>query len=91
MCCVFECDQVKINNLDTCCEQVGRRGKDNERKPRLLWSLISPYHNILEEKGPQALRSYLCTTTWSPAPPLTLSSRPDVGLSSGPFVIFLSH
>jgi hypothetical protein len=28
--CVFERDQVKINNLDTCCEQVGRRGKDYE-------------------------------------------------------------
>jgi hypothetical protein len=28
--CVSECDQVKINNLDTCCEQVGRRGKDYE-------------------------------------------------------------
>jgi hypothetical protein len=28
--CVSECDQVKINNLDTCCEQVGRRGKDCE-------------------------------------------------------------
>jgi hypothetical protein len=26
--CVSECDQVKINNLDTYCEQVGRRGKD---------------------------------------------------------------
>jgi hypothetical protein len=25
--CVSECDQVKINNLDTYCEQVGRRGK----------------------------------------------------------------
>jgi hypothetical protein len=28
--CVFECGQVKINNLYTCCEQVGRRGKDCE-------------------------------------------------------------
>src|SRR5262245_49125207 len=27
-CGVSECDQVKINNLDTYCEQVGRRGKD---------------------------------------------------------------
>jgi hypothetical protein len=26
--CVSECDQVEINNLDTYCEQVGRRGKD---------------------------------------------------------------
>jgi hypothetical protein len=27
--CVSECDQVKINNLDTCCEQVeeGRTAK----------------------------------------------------------------
>jgi hypothetical protein len=25
---VSECDQAKINNLDTCCEQVGRRGRD---------------------------------------------------------------
>jgi hypothetical protein len=25
--CVSECDQVKINNLNTCCEQVGRTGK----------------------------------------------------------------
>jgi hypothetical protein len=23
---------VKINNLDTCCEQVGRRGKDYKTK-----------------------------------------------------------
>jgi hypothetical protein len=28
--CVSECGQVKINNLDTCCEQVGRRRKDCE-------------------------------------------------------------
>jgi hypothetical protein len=27
-----ECDHVKINNFDTCCEQVGRRGKDCETK-----------------------------------------------------------
>jgi hypothetical protein len=26
--CVSESDQVKINNLNTCCEQVGRRWKD---------------------------------------------------------------
>jgi hypothetical protein len=25
--CVSECDQAKTNNLDTCYEQVGRRGK----------------------------------------------------------------
>jgi hypothetical protein len=30
--CVFECDQVKIKTLCTCCEQVGRRGKDYETK-----------------------------------------------------------
>jgi hypothetical protein len=30
--CVFECDQVKIKTLYTCCEQVGRRGKDYETK-----------------------------------------------------------
>jgi hypothetical protein len=30
--CVSECDQVKINNLNTYCEQVGRRGKDYETK-----------------------------------------------------------
>jgi hypothetical protein len=30
--CVSECDQVKINNLDTHCEQEGRRGKDYETK-----------------------------------------------------------
>jgi hypothetical protein len=30
--CVSECDQVKMNNLDTCCEQVeeGRTAKRNE-------------------------------------------------------------
>jgi hypothetical protein len=33
--CVSECDQVKINNLDTCCEQVGRRGKDYENTLQL--------------------------------------------------------
>jgi hypothetical protein len=30
--CVSESDQVKINNLYTYCEQVGRRGKDCETK-----------------------------------------------------------
>jgi hypothetical protein len=32
--CVSECDQVKINNLDTCCEQVEevRTTKRNETK-----------------------------------------------------------
>jgi hypothetical protein len=30
--CVSECDQVKVNNLDTCCEQVerGRTAKRNK-------------------------------------------------------------
>jgi hypothetical protein len=32
--CVFECDQVKIKTLYTCCEQVGRRGKDYEKKQK---------------------------------------------------------
>jgi hypothetical protein len=37
--CVFECDQVKIKTLYTCCEQVGRRGKDCETKRRQpTWS-----------------------------------------------------
>jgi hypothetical protein len=31
---VFEYDQVKINSLYTCCEQVGRRRKDYKTKPR---------------------------------------------------------
>jgi hypothetical protein len=31
--CVSECDQVEIKPLYTCCEQVGRRGKDYETKP----------------------------------------------------------
>jgi hypothetical protein len=26
--CVSECDQMKLQTLDTCCKQVGRRGKD---------------------------------------------------------------
>jgi hypothetical protein len=30
--CVSECDQVKINNFDTCCEQVGKRRKGYETK-----------------------------------------------------------
>jgi hypothetical protein len=28
--CVFKCDQVQIKTLYTCCEHVGRRGKDCE-------------------------------------------------------------
>jgi hypothetical protein len=28
LCCVSECDQVKIETLYIYCEQVGRRGKD---------------------------------------------------------------
>jgi hypothetical protein len=36
MWCVSECDQVKINNLDTCCEQVDGRGKDYEMKRMFL-------------------------------------------------------
>jgi hypothetical protein len=30
--CEFECDQVKIKTLETCCKQVGRRGKEYEMK-----------------------------------------------------------
>jgi hypothetical protein len=30
--CVSVCYQVKINNLDTCCEQIGKTGKDYETK-----------------------------------------------------------
>jgi hypothetical protein len=26
--CLYECDKVQMKTLDTCCEQVGRRGKD---------------------------------------------------------------
>jgi hypothetical protein len=39
--CVSECNQV--NNLDTCCEQVGRRGKDceNETVEQGIWSEIN--------------------------------------------------
>jgi hypothetical protein len=33
--CVSECDQVKINNLDTCCEEVGRRGTTTKRSRRV--------------------------------------------------------
>jgi hypothetical protein len=40
--CVFECDKVKIKTPDTCCEQVGRRGKDYETKLNKLavWHYI---------------------------------------------------
>jgi hypothetical protein len=31
---VDNCDQVKINNFYTYCEQVGRRGKDYETKTK---------------------------------------------------------
>jgi hypothetical protein len=33
--CVFECDQMKSQTLDTYCEQVGRRGRNYETKLRL--------------------------------------------------------
>jgi hypothetical protein len=32
LCCVFECDKVKIKILYNYCEQVGIRGKDYEKK-----------------------------------------------------------
>jgi hypothetical protein len=44
--CVSECDQVKINNLDTCCEQVGRRGKDCEKKRNVRSWLQTFSHNL---------------------------------------------
>jgi hypothetical protein len=36
--CVFECDQVWSKTLYTCCEQVGRRGKDYETKRKKHFS-----------------------------------------------------
>jgi hypothetical protein len=36
--CASECNQEKINNLDTCCEQVGRRGKDFATKHSVQFS-----------------------------------------------------
>jgi hypothetical protein len=45
LCCVLECDQVKINNLDTYCEQVGRRGKDYETKPSPPEKIHSAYYH----------------------------------------------
>jgi hypothetical protein len=32
--CVSECNEVKISNLDTYCERVGRRGKDYRTKQK---------------------------------------------------------
>jgi hypothetical protein len=37
ICCVFECDQVKIKTLYTYSEQVGKRGKDYETKRNKNW------------------------------------------------------
>jgi hypothetical protein len=42
--CVSECYQVKINNLNTFCEQVGRRGKDYER----LFPLSHPFYFLCQ-------------------------------------------
>jgi hypothetical protein len=41
--CVFECDEMKLQTLDTCCEQVGRRGKDYETNQciRSAWLMSS--------------------------------------------------
>jgi hypothetical protein len=50
--CVSECDQVKINNLDTCCEQVGRRGKDCETKRIQICNFF--FLNTKELKHPDA-------------------------------------
>jgi hypothetical protein len=43
-CDVSECGQVKINNLDTCCEQVGRIGEDYETTKLCL---LIPQNTIL--------------------------------------------
>jgi hypothetical protein len=44
LCCVSECDQVNIHNVDTYCEQAGRRGKYYETKPMSRCILTrSPY------------------------------------------------
>jgi hypothetical protein len=37
--CVFECDQVQINNLDTCCEQV-EEGRATKRTRECTVELI---------------------------------------------------
>jgi hypothetical protein len=54
--CVSECDQVKINNLDICCEQVeeGRTTKRNE----FLYFLIV----LLEHWDVRANAGFLCDT-----------------------------
>jgi hypothetical protein len=41
--CVSECGQVKTSNLDTCCEQVGRRGKDCETKLIQCQVTLAPF------------------------------------------------
>jgi hypothetical protein len=40
--CVFECDQVKINNLDTYCEWVekGRTAEGNKRTDNYNFSIL---------------------------------------------------
>jgi hypothetical protein len=40
---------VKINNLDTCCEQVGRRGKDCETT-RLVTKQAQMAHNFVNDE-----------------------------------------
>jgi hypothetical protein len=53
--CVSECDQVKRNNLDTYCEQVGRRGKDYETK-RIKAHRFIPYCIASSQKGSSSSR-----------------------------------
>jgi hypothetical protein len=53
--CVSECDQVKINNLDRCCEQVeeGRTAKRNETKSKVVFlntDLICLYLSVVDDK-----------------------------------------
>jgi hypothetical protein len=61
---------VKINNLDTCCEQAGRRGKDYEAK---LFPVYTDKHNkyknitVLKEKAFPSNYIEFCSFlyTWS--------------------------
>jgi hypothetical protein len=57
--CVFECDQVKTKTLYTCCEQVGRRGKDYETKRKVV-SLSRPTN--VKDHHLSAIRDCLLST-----------------------------
>jgi hypothetical protein len=71
--CASECDQVKINNLDTYCEQVGRRGKDCEtiscKIPLLtnkwLTNQLTPQNSFWEAASYLAGQE-LSWTLWNP-------------------------